>query len=64
MTPAELRAVCDSLNPGGQTRLARLLGICPTLLRKKLAGKVGISRVDELAVKHVVAGYKRRKKKD
>ena len=64
MTPTELRAVCDSLNPGGQTRLARLLGIHPTLMRKKLAGKVGISRVDELAIKHVVAGAKRRKKKD
>jgi DNA-binding transcriptional regulator YdaS (Cro superfamily) len=64
MTPAKLRAICDSLNPGGQTRLASLLGIHPTLIRKKLAGKVSISRVDELAIKHVVAGYKGRKKKD
>jgi DNA-binding transcriptional regulator YdaS (Cro superfamily) len=62
MTPADLRAICDDMNPGGQTRLAKLIGIHPTLLRKKLAGKVGISKVDELAIKHVVAGWKRRKK--
>jgi hypothetical protein len=26
MTPADLRSICDSFNPGGQSKLARMLG--------------------------------------
>lgn len=54
MTPAELRSVCDSLNPGGQTRLAELLGWTPRTMRNKLAGKTAITRSDELAVRHLM----------
>jgi DNA-binding transcriptional regulator YdaS (Cro superfamily) len=57
MTPAQLRRICNSLNDhrgtGGQTRLAELLGVHPTLIRKKLAGKVPISKKDELAIQQV-----------
>jgi len=66
MTPEELRAHCDSLNDergtGGQTRLADLLDMHPTLLRKKLAGKVKIRKVDELAVEEAIKRFKRQKK--
>jgi DNA (cytosine-5)-methyltransferase 1 len=66
LTPVELRAICDDLNDkhgtGGQSLLARLLEIHPSLIRKKLKGQVGISKVDELAIKHAVGGWKRRKK--
>lgn len=60
MTPAELtpellRTACDSLNPGGQTKLAHLLGMHPTLLRKKLAGKVRITSRDARHVSLVMA---------
>jgi DNA-binding transcriptional regulator YdaS (Cro superfamily) len=50
MTPAELRAICDSLNPGGQTRLAELLGWDASTIRRKLSGATKISRADQLAI--------------
>ncbi|QEH36479.1 hypothetical protein OJF2_50630 [Aquisphaera giovannonii] len=57
MTPAELRAICDSLNgkygKGGQTRLAERLEWDDSTIRRKLAGKSRITKVDELAIKHV-----------
>jgi DNA-binding transcriptional regulator YdaS (Cro superfamily) len=62
MTPQQLRAHCDSLNPGGQTKLAKLIGMHATLLRKKLAGKVKIRTVDELAVEEAVKRFKGQKK--
>src|SRR5271157_5907608 len=36
LTPAELRALCDSLNPGEQSKLARMLGCSPRTMRRKL----------------------------
>jgi hypothetical protein len=43
MTPAALRAICDSLNDergmGGQTKLARLLGWHHSTVWRKLNGK-------------------------
>lgn len=63
MTPAELRAICDSLNPGGQTKLAGMIGMHPTLLRKKLAGKVKIRKVDEFAIEEAVKQFNRQKKR-
>lgn len=62
MTRAELRAHCGSLKPGGQTKLAGLIGMHATLLRKKLAGKVKIRKVDELAVKEAIKRFKKQKK--
>lgn len=57
MTPAELRAICDSLNDergtGGQTRLAELLDWDSSTIRRKLAGKTRITRTDELAIRNV-----------
>ncbi|WP_020472341.1 hypothetical protein [Zavarzinella formosa] len=61
MTPVELRSwlrgVCDSLNDdhgtGGQSELARRLGWDGSTVRRKLAGKVKISRSDELAIRAV-----------
>jgi hypothetical protein len=54
MTPDELRALCDSLNPGGQSKLARLLGWHYSTLWRKLAGKSKITRTDELAMRRVL----------
>jgi hypothetical protein len=54
MIPAELRAICDSLNDergtDGQSRLARLLGWDYSTLWRKLNGKSRISHADELAI--------------
>jgi DNA-binding transcriptional regulator YdaS (Cro superfamily) len=58
MTPAELRSICDSLNGergiGGQTRLAELLGWNGSTIRKKLSGKLRISKSDALAIRAAV----------
>jgi hypothetical protein len=52
MTPAELRAICDSLNDehgtGGQTRLALLIGRGSSTIRRKLAGKSRNTRSDQI----------------
>jgi DNA-binding transcriptional regulator YdaS (Cro superfamily) len=54
MTPAELRSICDSLNPGGQSKLARMLDVSPRTMRRWLAGKIGIPAVVELAIERVL----------
>jgi DNA-binding transcriptional regulator YdaS (Cro superfamily) len=58
MTPADLRAICDSLNDergtGGQTKLARLLGWHHSTVWRKLNSKSKISRSDELAIGRAV----------
>jgi hypothetical protein len=47
-TPADLRAICDSLNDergtGGQSKLARLIGWHYSTLWRKLNGKSSITR--------------------
>ncbi len=59
MTPASLRAICDSLDDergtGGQTKLARLLDWHYTTLRRKLNGKAPITHSDGLAIRQIVA---------
>jgi hypothetical protein len=59
MTPADLRAICDSLNDergtGGQTKLARLLDWDYSTLWRKLSGRSSITQSDELAIRQVVA---------
>jgi DNA-binding transcriptional regulator YdaS (Cro superfamily) len=54
MTPADLRAICDSLNDergtGGQSRLARLLGWDHSTVWRKLTGKSAITGADALAI--------------
>ncbi|MBV8591929.1 MAG: hypothetical protein JO212_18050 [Acetobacteraceae bacterium] len=54
MTPANLRAICDSLNDergtGGQTKLARLLGWHYSTLWRKLNGNSPITESDALAI--------------
>jgi DNA-binding transcriptional regulator YdaS (Cro superfamily) len=50
MTLTELRSITNSLNPGGQTKLAVMLGWSPRTVRNKLAGKTSITRADELAI--------------
>jgi hypothetical protein len=42
---------------GGQTRLAKLHGVHPTRIRKKLAGDVRISKRDEVAIRQTVAEH-------
>lgn len=58
MIPAELRAICDSLNDergtGGQTRLAELLDWDSSTIRRKLSGKSKITRADELAIERAI----------
>jgi hypothetical protein len=62
MTPAELRALCDSFNDhrgtGGQTRLAKILEWEPRTMRAKLAGDSPITKSDELAIGAVVLARK------
>jgi hypothetical protein len=54
MTRRELRKLCDSLNPGGQTKLAGMLGWAARTMRNKLAGKTKITQSDELAVERAM----------
>jgi hypothetical protein len=61
MTPAELRSICDSLNPGGQSKLARMLpgrkpgkGVNPRTIRRWLARKEDVPPWVELAIQKVV----------
>ena len=58
MTPADLRAICDSLNDergtGGQTKLARLLGWRHSPVWRKLNGKSPITESDAMAVQKAV----------
>jgi hypothetical protein len=55
MTPADLRAICDSLNDedgmGGQSKLARMLGWHHSTIWRKLNGKSRIINSDALAIK-------------
>ena len=64
MTPADLRAICDSLNDergtGGQSRLARLLGWHHSTVWRKLNGKSPITQCDELAIRQAVSVSLRR----
>ncbi len=58
LTPADLRAICNSLNDergtGGQTKLARLLGWHNSTLWRKLHGLSKITHSDELAIQQAV----------
>jgi hypothetical protein len=63
MTPADdeqarlrvkLRAICDSLGYGGQSKLARMIGRSPKTIRNKLAGKSPIAQSDELAIRQAL----------
>jgi DNA-binding transcriptional regulator YdaS (Cro superfamily) len=55
MTPADLRAICASLNDergtGGQSKLAHLVGWHYSTLWRKLNGRSKISYSDELAIR-------------
>jgi DNA-binding transcriptional regulator YdaS (Cro superfamily) len=58
VTPAELRAFCDTLNDesgkGGQSKLARMLGWHHSTIWRKLSGKSPITQSDELAIRQAV----------
>jgi DNA-binding transcriptional regulator YdaS (Cro superfamily) len=58
LTPADLRAICDTLNDergtGGQSKLARLLGWHHSTLWRKLNGLSPITQSDELAIRQAV----------
>jgi hypothetical protein len=58
MTPADLRAICDSLNDergtGGQTKLARLLDWDYSTIWRKLNGKSPTTKSDALAIQKAV----------
>ena len=62
ITPADLRAICDSLNAerdtGGQSKLARLLGWHYSTLWRKLNGLSRITHSDELAIRQAVTSLK------
>jgi hypothetical protein len=55
MTPADMRIICNKLNdergPGGQSKLARLLGWTHSTVWRKLNGKSPITQSDELAIR-------------
>jgi len=61
MTPADLRATCDTLNDergtGGQCELARLLGWHHSTVWRKLNGKSRITQRDELAIRQVMTSF-------
>jgi hypothetical protein len=61
MTPAELRSICDSLNPGGQSKLARMLpgrkpgkSISPRTVRRWLDRKEDVPPWAELAIRQAL----------
>jgi DNA-binding transcriptional regulator YdaS (Cro superfamily) len=54
VTRADLRQICESLDPGGQTRLARLLDWHPSTVRRKLSGASKITKADELAIQAAI----------
>jgi hypothetical protein len=58
MTPADLRAICDSLNDehghGGHSKLGRLLGWDHSTVWRKLNGKSPIAESDALAIQKAV----------
>ncbi len=58
MTPADLRAITNSLNDehgtGGQSKLARLLDWDYSTLWRKLTGKSPITESDALAIQKAV----------
>jgi DNA-binding transcriptional regulator YdaS (Cro superfamily) len=58
MTPDVLRAICDTLNDergtGGQSRLARMIGVDPRTIRNKLSGSTPITESDTLAIQKAV----------
>ena len=58
MTPADLRAMCESLNDergtGGQTKLARLLDWHHITVWRELKGQSAITKADELATRLAV----------
>lgn len=66
MTPAALRAICDSLNgergSGGHSKLARLLDWDYSTLWRKLNGLSKITRSDELAIRQAVLGFQCQRK--
>jgi DNA-binding transcriptional regulator YdaS (Cro superfamily) len=58
MTPADLRAICDSLDDergtGGQSRLASRLGWHHSTVWRKLNGQSPITESDALAIQKAV----------
>jgi len=62
LTPADLRATCDSLNDergtGGQSKLARSLEWNYSTLWRKLKGLSKITRSNELAIREAVTSLK------
>jgi hypothetical protein len=61
MTPAELRAICDKLNPGGQSKLARKLpgrkpgkGVSPRTVRRWLAREEDVPSWVEVAISKAI----------
>jgi DNA-binding transcriptional regulator YdaS (Cro superfamily) len=64
MTPADLRAIYDSLNDergtGGQSKLARLLGWHYSTICRKLTGQSPITESDALAIRKAVEMAERR----
>jgi DNA-binding transcriptional regulator YdaS (Cro superfamily) len=50
----DLRAICESLGPGGQTKLARLLGSHHSTIWRKINGKSPITQSDELAIRQAI----------
>jgi hypothetical protein len=58
LAPADLRAICDSLNDergtGGQSKLARLLDWHHSTVWRKLNGKSPITQSDELAIRQAL----------
>jgi hypothetical protein len=61
MTPAELRAICASINDecgtGGQTKLARSLRSHHSTVWRKLNGKSTITKSDEVAIRQAVRSH-------
>jgi hypothetical protein len=58
MTPADLQAICDSLNDergtGGQSRLARLLKWHHNTIWRKINGQSPIAESNALAIQKAV----------
>src|SRR5262245_20357492 len=50
MTSSSVRALCVRLNPGGQSKPARMIGVSPRTMRRWLSGKYEIPPMVELEI--------------
>lgn len=56
MTPIELRTICESLNPGGQTKLSALTGYNVNHINRMIKGTRAINDRAAIVIKTATKG--------